>query len=105
VGKEELKVTVEYINTVQKTVDLVSSELKAAVKKLFKHDLHKDLDKEPKEIIGEITLPETKGDLNIELSLTGTAADFKLTYPKADMATVLRVEGALLTLMAELNEK
>jgi hypothetical protein len=38
------------------------------------------------------------------LSLIGTSADFSITYPKADMATVLRVEGALMKLMAELNK-
>jgi hypothetical protein len=104
VGKEELNVTVEYIDTTRETVDLVSSELKKAVKKLFKRDLHKDLKPGAKEIVGAIVLPATKGDLNIVLSLIGTSADFSITYPKADMATVLRVEGALMKLMAELNK-
>jgi hypothetical protein len=105
-GKEGLDFSLAYKGTTQKTVDLVSGELKKTVKKMLHHDAHTDPKPAITEVVGDIVLPETKGDMNIVLALKVAetpANDFSLTYPKADMKTVLYVESILLALIAKIN--
>jgi hypothetical protein len=104
-GKKTVDVSLKYGGETSESALEIVTPLKEAIKQLIHHDLHKDPKTPLKEVIGNIVLPETKGDWNIVLSLVGTDKDFSITYPKSDKATALRVEGALMTLMAELNKK
>lgn len=104
-GKKTVEATLKYGGETEESSLEVITPLKATVKHLIHHDLHKDPTPQIKEAVGDIVLPETKGDWEIVLSLVGSSSDFKITWPKSDKATALRVEGALMKLMADLNKE
>jgi hypothetical protein len=102
-GKQGLLIPIQYTGAEQKDLDQIVPALKAAVKKILGHDGHKNLDK-PTDIVGNLTLPAGTGSWTVVIALDGTGKDdFSVTWPKAEKASTIKLENAILKLGLELN--